>query len=233
VAGALTGTSGAYRIAGIPAGTYTVRFTLAGWSLVEETDVGVTAGQTSNVSVTLSERSFSLNPITVTASKRMEKALEAPAAIEVVSREAIAERPAVTPSEQVKEQAGVDFVNTGLQQNYVVVRGFNNIFSGATLNLTDYRISRVPSLRVNVSHFTPTTSFDLERVEVVLGPGSALYGPNAANGVIHYLTQSPIDDPGDEPLALRRDAAARRHGGRCQLFIGGDDPGRGSGGVGE
>ena len=102
----------------------------------------------------------------------------------------------MTPSDHVKEQAGVDFVNTGLQSNYVVVRGFNNIFSGATLNLTDYRISRVPSLRVNVSHFTPTTSSDLERVEVVLGPGSALYGPNAANGVIHYITQSPIDDPG-------------------------------------
>jgi iron complex outermembrane receptor protein len=62
--------------------------------------------------------------------------------------------------------------------------------------MTDFRISRVPSLRVNVSWSNPTTSSDIERAEVVLGPGSALYGPNAANGVIHFITRSPIDDPG-------------------------------------
>lgn len=196
VAGAFSGARGAYRIQAISAGTYTVSFTLPGWTLTEDTSVTITAGQTASLSVTMMERSFSLNPITVTASKRVEKLLEAPAAIEVVSREDIAERPAVTPTDYVKEKAGVDFVSTGLQSNYVVVRGFNNIFSGATLSLTDYRISRVPSLRVNISHFTPTTSMDLERVEIVLGPGSALYGPNAANGVIHYITQSPIDNPG-------------------------------------
>ena len=196
VKGGFTGASGAYRLTEIPAGTYLVSFTLPGWATVEDTDIAITSGQTTSLSVTMAERSFSLNPITVTTSRRVEKALDAPAAIEVVTREDIAERPAVTPSDHVKEQAGVDFVATGLQQSYVVVRGFNNIFSGATLNMTDYRISRVPGLRVNISHFTPTTSSDLERVEVVLGPGSALYGPNAANGVIHFITQSPIDDPG-------------------------------------
>jgi iron complex outermembrane receptor protein len=148
------------------------------------------------VSAGLSERSFNLNPITVTTSKRVEKALDAPAAIEVVSREAIEARPTVTPVDHVREQAGVDYVNTGLMSSNVVVRGFNNVFSGATLNLTDFRISRVPSLRVNVAWFNPTTNADLDRIEVVLGPGSALYGPNAANGVIHFITQSPIDDPG-------------------------------------
>lgn len=198
VAGTLTARNGVYRLAGIPAGTYSVSFMLAGWELQVETDVVVTAGQTTNLSAALGQRSFNLNPITVTASRRVEKALEAPAAVEVVTREDIAERPATTPVEYVKEKAGVDFVGTGLQQNYVVVRGFNNIFSGATLNLTDYRISRVPSLRVNVSHLNPTTTADIDRVEVLLGPGSALYGPNAANGVIHYLTQSPIDNPGME-----------------------------------
>jgi iron complex outermembrane receptor protein len=195
--GGFTTASGTYRLQSVPAGTYTVRFTLPGWTIPEGApEVTINAGQTTTLSVSMTERSFNLNPITVTASKRVEKALEAPAAVEVVTREDIAQRPAVTPVDHVKEQAGVDFVNTGLQQNYAVVRGFNNIFSGATLNLTDYRISRVPSLRVNISHFNPTTNSDLDRVEVVLGPGSALYGPNAANGVIHYLTRSPIDDPG-------------------------------------
>ncbi|MDH5590753.1 MAG: TonB-dependent receptor, partial [Gemmatimonadota bacterium] len=42
----------------------------------------------------------------------------------------------------------------------------------------------------------PATSLDIERVEVLLGPASALYGPNSANGVMHFLTSSPIDNPG-------------------------------------
>jgi iron complex outermembrane receptor protein len=196
VKGGFTAASGAYRITGIPAGTYLVSFTLPGWAIVEESDISIVSGQTTNLSVTMAERSFNLNPITVTASRRVEKALDAPAAVEVVTREDIAERPAVTPVDHVKEKAGVDFMPTGLQSSYTVVRGFNNVFSGSALNMTDFRIARVPSIRVNVSWSNPTTSSDIERAEVVLGPGSALYGPNAANGVVHFITRSPIDDPG-------------------------------------
>lgn len=195
-ANALTGGSGAYRITGLAAGTYAVRFTLAGWSVETVEGVVIRPGETTSLNASLTERSFNLNPITVTTSKRVEKALEAPAAVEVVTTEDIRERPTATLADHVKEKAGVDVITTGVQGNYTVVRGFNNIFSGATLTLTDNRIARVPSLRANISWFQPTNNLDIDRVEVVLGPGSALYGPNAANGVIHYLTTSPIDRPG-------------------------------------
>src|SRR5690606_10829117 len=78
----------------------------------------------------------------------------------------------------------------------VVARGFNNICSGALYTLTDHRIASVPSLRVNLMHFVPTTNEDLERIEVVLGPGSALYGPGTANGVLHMITRSPLLEQG-------------------------------------
>ena len=45
-------------------------------------------------------------------------------------------------------------------------------------------------------HFLPLTDSDIERIEVVLGPGSALYGPNTANGVVHLITKSPLESPG-------------------------------------
>ncbi len=78
----------------------------------------------------------------------------------------------------------------------MVVRGFNNIFSGALHMLTDHRLAGVPSLRVNLMHFIPATDADIDRMEVVLGPGSALYGPNTANGVVHVLTKSPLTSQG-------------------------------------
>jgi len=193
---ALTSAGGAYRIEGVPPGTYSVSFLFTGWEQATEVGIVVTAGETTSVSASLLERAFTLNPISVTTSKKVEKVVDAPASVQIVTSEDIAERAATTLTDHVKEQAGVDVVTTGVQSNHVVVRGFNNIFSGATLSMTDYRIARVPSLRVNLAHIQPTTNIDVDRVEVVLGPGSALYGPNAANGVIHYLTTSPIDAPG-------------------------------------
>jgi len=193
---ALTSATGAYQIENISPGTYSVSFLFTGWEQVTEVDVIVTAGGTTNVSASMLQRAFTLNPISVTASKKVEKIVDAPASVQVVTREDIAERAATTLADHVKEKAGVDVATTGLQSNHTVVRGFNNIFSGSTLSMTDNRIARVPSLRVNLAHIQPTTNLDVERVEVVLGPGSALYGPNAANGVIHYLTRSPIDAPG-------------------------------------
>ena len=92
--------------------------------------------------------------------------------------------------------AGVDNAQTGLFQANTVARGFNNVFSGTLLTLVDNRITRVPSLRFNAHHFIPITNHDVDRVEVVLGPGSALYGPNSANGVMHIITRSPFGSEG-------------------------------------
>lgn len=196
VAQTLTTSSGIFRIRDLPVGTYSFRFSLPGWEVRTERVRVTGGGAPASVEVELTEQAINLNPITVTASKREEKTLEAPAAVEVVPTREIAEQPAVTLMDHVKKYAAVDVIKTGIQGNYVVVRGFNNVFSGATLTLTDNRIARVPSLRANISHLNPTTNADVERIEVVLGPGSALYGPNAANGVIHSITKSPIDQPG-------------------------------------
>ena len=190
----LTNEQGAFRLF-VPPGTYTVLFTVPGWEEQRRT-VTVTGGETVTLDITMAERPFDLNPITVTASRTEEKALDAPAAVEVQSTRDIEEQPAITTADHVRNIAAVDVIKSGIQGNYVVVRGFNNIFSGATLTLTDNRIAGVPSLRANVMHLNPTSNLDIERIEVVLGPGSALYGPNAANGVIHSITKSPIDYPG-------------------------------------
>lgn len=196
LASATTGPEGAFRIVGLAEGSYTIRFSIPGWQVTVLEGERVEAGQTTSLAVELGERSYTLNPITVTASKTVERALDAPAAVQVVSTRDIQESPALTQADHVKGVAGVDIITTGLQSHYVVARGFNNIFSGAMLTLTDGRIAGVPSLRANISHLNPTVDLDIERMEVVLGPGSALYGPNAANGVFHTITKSPIDHPG-------------------------------------
>ncbi len=188
--------SGLYRLTGIPSGTYSVRITSIGFSRFEQTGVVVSAGATVTVDATLTPEAYIIPEVTTTASRTAEKVLDAPASVSVVSGPRIAETPALTITDYLKEVPGVNISQGGLLQSNVVARGFNNVFSGAMLMLVDNRYASVPSLRVNIPAFFPVTNEDVERIEVVLGPGAALYGPNAANGVLNIITKSPFASQG-------------------------------------
>ncbi len=139
-----------------------------------------------------------LEKVSVTASRRPEKVIEAPASIAVIEGSQLRAQVAVNPAERFRHLPAVDVASSGIVQANAVVRGFNNVFSGTLLTLVDNRYARVPSLRLNAYSFIPTTDDDIERIEVVLGPGSALYGPNSANGVLHMLTRSPFASQGTD-----------------------------------
>jgi iron complex outermembrane receptor protein len=64
--------------------------------------------------------------------------------------------------------------------------------------MIDHRLTHVPSLRVNAYQFVPIVNEDIDRVELVSGPGSALYGPNCADGVMHVITKSPFASTGTQ-----------------------------------
>jgi iron complex outermembrane receptor protein len=196
VGDATSGGDGGYRISNVPPGNYTIEVRAIGYRVAGRQTIVVVSGSPSMVSFDLEPSATRLNPVQVTAGGREEKATEAPASISVVTRELVNERPSVTVVDHVRALPGVDVVSGGIIQSNVVARGFNNIFSGTLLTLTDYRFAFVPSLRVNVPYLSPTTNEDIERIEVVLGPGSALYGPNAASGVMHVITRSPFDSKG-------------------------------------
>jgi outer membrane receptor for ferrienterochelin and colicins len=196
VASTLSREDGTYRMAGVTAGTYTVRAIRIGFSPATAEGVSVTSGGTATADLQLAEAVTELNPVVTVASRREEKALAAPASVSVVEVREIQERPSVTVADHLTGVAGVDISRGGLAQSNVVARGFNNAFSGSILTLQDYRFAAVPSLRVNVPLMFTATNEDIERVEVLLGPASALYGPNSSRGVMHVITKSPFASQG-------------------------------------
>lgn len=193
--GTATDEAGRFRLAGLPAGEYQLSVTHIGYRPLIREGVGIVGGE-QELRLRLETGLIFLDQNVVSASRRQEKVLEAPASVAVVEAKDIRNRPALSVAEHIRDLPAVDFSQTGLAQSNVVVRGFNNVFSGALLTLTDNRIARVPSLRLNAYNFIPVTNDDIERIEVVLGPGAALYGPNSANGVMHIITHSPFTSAG-------------------------------------
>jgi iron complex outermembrane receptor protein len=138
-----------------------------------------------------------LDAVVVSASKRKERVLDAPASVTLINTEKIQNTAAVVATDNLKSIPGVDVMPTGLVSANVSVRGFNNIFSGSMLTMVDNRIGQVPSLKVNAFQLMPGGNDDIEKIEIIRGPGSALYGPNAADGVMHIITKSPLNMSGD------------------------------------
>jgi iron complex outermembrane receptor protein len=191
----LANVQGVYRVT-LAAGTYDIVVSSIGHAQRRFDNVTVAAGQTTTLDVVLPTHAEELNPLVVEIRGIAGRQDEAIAKVHSITDIEIRERPTPSLSDHLQTAPGVDIISHGLQATNVVVRGFNNIFSGALHMLTDHRLAGVPSLRVNLMHFIPSTQEDVERIEVVLGPGSALYGPNTANGVVHILTKSPIDSEG-------------------------------------
>jgi iron complex outermembrane receptor protein len=193
---AITDVRGEFRLVGVSGGTYSLLVTALGYEQYRIDRLAVGADNVVLEAIELSSRAFRLNPVVVTASRGEEKALEAPASVYTVTNEQIENQPTTVTAEHVVGLPGVDNVTYGIQQHNVVARGFNNVFSGALFVLQDYRWASVPSLRFNAYNLIPSTDEDIDRIEMVLGPGSALYGPNVNQGVMHIFTRSPLDYQG-------------------------------------
>ncbi len=194
----VSGDNGSYRITGLAEGTYSVSTSRIGFQAKRADGIAVAGSGAATVNFSMTEISTKLNEVvtTVTRGATPEKILDAPASISVVNSEQITNVPAVTIADYLKETPGLSVSTGGMMQSNIVSRGFNNAFSGAMLVLQDYRFSGVPSLRVNVPALFTGTSDDIERIEVLNGPASALYGPNSANGVLHIITKSPFTSKG-------------------------------------
>lgn len=210
VATSVTNSEGRYRLSVSP-GSYAISISGIGYGRQSLRTVQVAEDETVTADFAIPWRAIDLETITVSVGRVGERAIGAPAHVEIIAGEVIRAHPTTTPVDHLRSLPGVDIITQGVQSTNVVLRGFNNVFSGALHTLTDHRIAGVPSLRVNVMSFLPSTDEDIERIEVVLGPGAALYGPNTSNGVLHILTRSPLAESG---------SSLRLMGGEQGLFSG-------------
>ncbi len=194
--GAATDADGIYVITSVPVGSHNVVVAYIGYDSKVISNISVSADESATANARLTAEGIAMNPITISASRRPEKTLEAPASVSVLSDDDVTAEVITTSADVLKNVTGVDMAQTGVDRREIVLRGFNNAFSGATFVLTDYRQSAIPSLAVNIHSVTPNMPIDVDKVEVVRGPGSALYGPGVDAGVVHFITKDPFTHQG-------------------------------------
>ncbi len=130
------------------------------------------------------------------ASKRSELASEAAAAVFVLTREDIARSGAVTIADALRLVPGVNVAQINANSWAVTVRGFNSRFANKLLVMIDGRTVFTPLFSGVFWDQQNIVMEDIERIEVVRGPGGTLWGANAVNGVINIITRSAKDTKG-------------------------------------
>nr|MBA4157394.1 TonB-dependent receptor [Gemmatimonadota bacterium] len=193
--GTLTNAGGQFVIAGVPAGTQQLRVSYIGFRDIVEL-IDVRAGDVVQVSIRLEGAPVELGGVVVSAARRAQRITDAPATITRIDAEVIANSPGASFAAALKNVKGLDFIQTGMTTAAINARGFNSSFNNRMLMMEDGRIAVLPENGLPVGQFTAIPKIDLAGIEVLVGPGAALYGADASSGVVTLQTKDPRLFPG-------------------------------------
>lgn len=135
---------------------------------------------------------YVLDEYVVTATKTALSEKKVPMATEVITQEKIKNLGAYSVRDALRMSIGLDVQETGMTGNVVQIRGMNN--SHALILIDGRRMAgENTSVTANVYELSRININDVERIEIVRGPGSALYGSDAMGGVINIITKKATD----------------------------------------
>ena len=186
----ITGADGRFEISAVPAGMYSLLVAHA--SFRETTaDVRVAADGVSRVEITLERFMFDVPGLVVTANRSEMRPEDATVSISVMTGDEIVRRNVISLSEALPFAQGVIF-NAGQMD----IRGATGLARGVGSRVLMLQDGHRVLSGVGASiEFDALPTLDVERIEVVKGPHSTLFGSNALGGVVNVITKRPTDRP--------------------------------------
>ena len=127
----------------------------------------------------------------VSASRYIQSPLDAPSATHIITREEIRATGLTNVGELLRRVPGADVMTTSPADVNVSLRGFNQRLSNRLLVLVDGRSVYFDAFGAIFWHLLTINVEDIERIEVIRGPASALYGADAFAGVVNIITRLP------------------------------------------
>jgi len=149
------------------------------------------------LSITLESGNSYLDEIIVSASRKPEKVLNAPASVSVITAKDIENGASVIdPLRNLINIPGVQLQQTSANSMNIEMRAGSGVFGTGTFPILDYRYLVSPASGSFFSFQSGISNIDLASIEVIRGAGSALYGPGVVSGIVHFRSKNPIDYPG-------------------------------------
>ena len=196
--GTSTQFDGAFKLSGLAPGNYRLQATYIGYQdgLLEE--VEVIEGQTTTLELTLEPMAILTEEVVVTATLKPQAVKLAPASIALITSKEIRERNITTFDQAFDEVPGVVVTrSSGANVQAFSIRGASEVAGGGIGNrvllLIDGRPALSPESGGALWNLVPLNS--VERIEVVKGAYSSLYGSSAMGGVINVITHKPEAEP--------------------------------------
>ncbi len=137
-----------------------------------------------------------MNLEVISVSKRLEKLTEAASAIQVITQKDIRNSGAKTLAEALRLASNLQVAQVNSSQWAISARGFNNVLANKLLVLIDGRTVYTPLYAGVFWDVQNVLLEDVDRIEVISGPGGTLWGANAVNGVINIITKKATDTKG-------------------------------------
>jgi iron complex outermembrane receptor protein len=158
-----------------------------------------------------------MNVEVTSVSKQPQKASETPAAVTVIGQDDIARSGLQSVPELLRLVPGMDVAQLNANTWTISTRGFNDVFSNKLQVLNDGRSVYTPGYSGVFWDLQDPLLQDLDRIEVIRGPGATIYGANAVNGVVNITSKSARDTQGTLVTGLLGDyqqEAGIRYGGQ-------------------
>jgi iron complex outermembrane receptor protein len=161
------------------------------------------------------------------ASRREERVIDAPASIFVITAEDIRRSGATSLPEALRLAPNLTVARADNNQYAITARGFSNVLANKLLVLMDGRTLYTPLFSGVFWEAQDFPLDDIDRIEVISGPGATLWGANAVNGVINIITLPASRTQGtlvrgaagsDERGATLRYGAALPNGGSFRVY---------------
>lgn len=185
--GALTDEEGMFKIDNVPVGKHRLTVNVIGFENYEE-EITVKAAENTSLSIDLTRQDLQLNEVVVTGTMRETMILNSPVKIEVLNRNFFKSNPVNSVIEALETVNGVqEQVNCGVcGTNDIHINGMEGPY---TLVLIDGM--PIVSGLSSVYGFNGIPTSLIDRVEIIKGPSSTLYGTEAVGGVVNIITKSP------------------------------------------
>ncbi|MDO8365663.1 MAG: TonB-dependent receptor plug domain-containing protein, partial [Saprospiraceae bacterium] len=189
--------NGNFRFTDLSAGRYKLAVSYLGYQELQQ-DFAIQAGQIQRVVLDLKPASLAIEEVVVTASLRSQAIKLAPASIGIITSKQLQERQVTTFDQAFDEMPGVVLTrSSGANVQAFSIRGASEVAGGGIGNrvllLIDGRPALSPESGGALWNLVPLSS--IERIEVVRGAYSSLYGSSAMGGVVNVITRKPDATP--------------------------------------